>query len=130
VVELAYSPDGKLLASGGDDSKVRIWRVGDGQLLRTLDHDGHHVYAVGFSRDGRYLATGGRDHGTFGELMENLHLTHQVGETVRIWNVADGRLLRTVKAQNDVHSVEFSPDGQWLATASEDHTVVLWRVSE
>jgi len=130
VVELAFSPDGATLASGGDDSTVRLWRVADGKLQRTLENHGHHVYAVGFNPDGHYLATGSRDHEAFRELLQNImpRLSGRHGQTVRIWNVADGALVASTAAQNDVHGISFSPDGKLLSTASEDHTAMTWRV--
>ena len=53
---MAISPDGTRLASGGDDSTVRIWRVADGRQLATLTGGSDHVYAVAYSPDGQRLA--------------------------------------------------------------------------
>lgn len=60
VHDLAFSPDGRLLAGGGTDSVVRIWDVESGQVLRSLPH-ADELLAVSFSPDGAWLATGGYD---------------------------------------------------------------------
>ncbi len=132
IVELEFSPDGKLLASGGDDSTVRLWNVENGALVRTLSQSPRHVDAVAFSPDGQYLATGGHDRGAFGELVQNF-FPKAVGDkqpSVRLWRVSDGLLMQELaEHSNDVHSVQFSADGQLLATGGEDHTAILWRVT-
>lgn len=61
IVELAFSRDSNLLATGGDDSAVKLRRVPEGQLAHTLTGGSEHVYAVAFSPDGRWLATSGYD---------------------------------------------------------------------
>ncbi len=107
---LAFSPDGRLLASGSDDGIVRLWRISDGKLLRMLKHGGI-VMPVDFSPDGRLLASGRSD------------------GTVKLWRASDGKLVRTLKHGDWVHSLVFSPDGRLLAS-SGGRTVKLWRVSD
>ncbi len=112
VGSIAFAPDGQTLASGADDRTVRLWRVADGTLLRTLEGHPSEVWSVAFAPDGQTLASGSY-------------------RTVRLWRVADGVLLRTLEGHTDwVRSVAFAPDGQTLASGSWDGTVRLWGLPE
>ena len=115
VSGVAFSPDGKLLASGDTDGSVRRWNPGSrrpvGAPLPTGSGPVGGVYAAAFSPGGKLLAS-----------------TDAYG-TVRLWNTATGRPARA-PLQTDLSSnaggVAFSPDGKLLATAGADGTVRLW----
>lgn len=112
VMAVAFSPDGKTLASAGVDSAIKIWDVATGRELTTLvGHDGW-VYSLSFSPDGKVLASGGSD------------------KMIKIWDLAKGCELRTLNGHgNFVYSVAFSPDGKILASGSQDKYIKLWDVA-
>jgi WD40 repeat protein len=105
----AYSPDGALLASGGDDHLVRVVDAATGEVRHVLKGHKNDVLCVTFSPDGARLASGGRDH------------------TVRVWNLAAGGEPVVLQGhKGDVPSLAFSPDGSRLASASSDGTIRVW----
>jgi WD40 repeat protein len=109
VRTVAFSPDGRLLATGCSDSTVRLWDPASGQPLHVLEGHTNSVNSVAFRPGGRLLATGSAD------------------STVRLWDGASGQHLQTLEGQTGhVNGVAFSPDGRLLATASFDSTVRLW----
>ena len=131
VVGLAISPDGKTIASGSDDKTVKLWELQTGKLLHTMEGGAEHVYAVAFSPDGKRLINGNRDKGNAGELLQNfLGDSDGIrGISMRLWDVQSGQLLQTMSEHaNDVMDVCFSQDGRWIASASVDRSVMLWRV--
>lgn len=112
IMSVVFSPNGKLLATGGDAAEIRLWQVADGRPMMTCRGHTHWVLSIAFSPDGQTLASSSND------------------QTVKLWDVNTGQCLRTLHGHtNWVWSVAFSPDGRTLASASFDRTIRLWDVS-
>ena len=112
VRSIAFSPDGKTLASGSDDDTIKLWDVATGTLKATLEGHAGSVNSVAFSPDGKTLASGSSD------------------VTIKLWDVATEKLKTTLEEHtSSVNSVAFSPDGKTLASGSGDNTIKLWDVA-
>ena len=151
VFALAFSPDGKELATGGVN-EILIWDSTSGRLIRRLQRLPTRVHALAYSGDGKTLLVGGGTPGEYGEVAlvdanagERLRVfgifddiilaaaystdgktlaAGSADRTARGYRLSDGAELWRASLHSDwVTSVAFSPDGKWVATASKDRTV-------
>src|SRR5262249_28751776 len=123
VLSVAFSPDGKTVASAAGDpdgfdtergllGALKLGGPGPGQEKASYQGHGDIVFAAVFSQDGRTLVSCSRD------------------GTAKLWDLAAGKERFTCEGHDgEVHSVVFSPDGKTLATAGADSTVRLWDVA-
>jgi WD40 repeat protein/tetratricopeptide (TPR) repeat protein len=112
---VAFSPNASIVASGMPDGKIRLWKVSDGTLLRTLDGHAQRVWSVIFSPDGQLLVSEAED------------------DELRLWRVSDGALVHILTDPTGGvrdGAVVFSPDGTLLASATPDGHVRLWGITD
>jgi WD40 repeat protein len=109
VTSVAFSPDGRRLASGSADETVQVWDAQTGAELACLGGHTDVVTSVAFSPDDSRIASGSED------------------RTVRVWDAQTGAELGCLSGHaDDVESVAISRDGRRIASGSRDHTVRLW----
>ncbi len=124
---VALTPDEKLLISVSHDKSIKIWSTERGNLVgeifgeRGEGNDGQ-LYTVALSPDGKYLATAGYLLDVKGTNVQAL---------IRIYDFAKRKLIKVLKGhQNVIHSVAFSPNGKFLASAGADGHVLVWNMND
>ncbi|WP_437329392.1 eIF2A-related protein [Sorangium sp. So ce381] len=109
INNIAWSPNGKLLASAGDDQTIRLWNADTGKEIARLEGHINFVRTVAWHPDSRLLASGGSD------------------QTVRLWDTSTGKQIARLEGHaNWVKVVAWHPDGTLLASTAGDQTVRLW----
>ena len=124
ILTMALSRNDKYLAAAGRLSQgdavepccgtIRLHDLSNnGEVIGLLKGHTNYVFALAFSSDSRYLASGSRD------------------RTIRIWDMDQRREVHLLKGhEDDIYAVAFSPDGKWVVSGSDDHTLRLWSVQE
>jgi eukaryotic-like serine/threonine-protein kinase len=109
VNAVAWSPDGKRIASASSDHTVQVWGAANGRNLLTYHGHTDSVDAVAWSPDSRHIASASSDH------------------TVQVWDATTGGYVLTYRGHSDdVTAVAWSPDSRRIASASLDRTVQVW----
>lgn len=150
---VAFSPDGRLVATGDLNGEVRLWRSSDGKNVLTLKGHSSWVWSLAFSPDGHTLASGSDDRtvklwdlpsgqcrhtleshtGTIWSVAYSANGQHFASgsedQTIKLWDVQTGQCLKTLKAHTEwVRSVAFCPTAPLLASAGDDETIKLWNL--
>ncbi|KAF7316014.1 Chromatin associated protein [Mycena indigotica] len=150
IRSVRFSPDGRFLATGAEDRKIRIWDITKGTVAQIFSGHTQEIYSLDFSRDGRRIVSGSGDRtARVWDMDGGPPLVLAVDEpavalspdgrhvaagsldnVVRIWDADSGVLLERLRGHRDsVYSVVFTPDGRGVISGSLDRTLKHWDVS-
>jgi WD40 repeat protein len=114
---VAWSPDGRLIASADDGGTVHIWNLASKKPVMIYRGHADGLHAVAWSPDGKYIASAAGS-----------SINYYAENSVRIWDAASGDTIYIYRSHADyVLALAWSPDGQQIASASSDHSVSVWR---
>ncbi|MFM2310967.1 MAG: hypothetical protein RLZZ04_243 [Cyanobacteriota bacterium] len=152
ITNIAFSPDGQMLASSSIDSTVKTWNIDTGECLKTFTGKQQWIWSVAFSPDGRTVAIGGEDsaitlwnihtderrvllghHSWVWSLVfhphKNILASASYDFSIRLWDADTGKCLKILRGhRNIVMQIDFDPNGKILASSSFDNTIKIWDV--
>ena len=112
ILSLAFSPDDKLLLTGGADGEIRIWEVDSGKQILSFRGHNHWASSVAFSPDGNTIAS------------------CSYSSAVKLWDSKTGECLRTLRGHTDkVRKISFNSNGFLLASCGDDQTIRIWDIN-
>lgn len=111
IRSVCFSPDGKLLATGAEDRRIRVWDIETRRIKCSFDGHEQDIYSLDFSRNGRLIASGSGD------------------KTVRLWDIETKHQILVLSIEDGVTTVAMSPSGQYVAAGSLDKSVRVWDCS-
>jgi len=112
VYAIAFSPNGKVLASTSYDHMIYLWDPMTGKEIKPLKEHTDAVFDLVFSPDGKWLASGGAD------------------RTVKLWDISSGKRIYTLGSSTEgVNTIAFHPSGKWVAASGFDKTIHVWDIS-
>ncbi|KAK3363996.1 beta transducin-like protein HET-D2Y [Lasiosphaeria hispida] len=121
INSITFSPDLKLMASGSDDKTVKIWDVATGACTQMLEGHSGYINSITFSPDSNLIASGSNS---------KLVVSGSDVKTVKIWNVATGACTQTLEGHSgNVRSITFLPDLKLMVSRSYDKTVKIWNMA-
>ena len=111
INHIAFSPDGRYLASASFDKKVKLWCGKTGRFIATLNGHVASVYQVSWSADSVYVVSASKD------------------STVKLWSMKDTKKAHTTLPghEDEVYTLDWSPNGTQVASGSRDRTIKIWR---
>lgn len=111
ITRIAWSPDGRMLASASYDQKVRIWDAETGQQIEELYGYSGSVFTVCITPDGRFAISASKS-------------------ALKVWDITHQSRVRTLRGHDDyVYAVAVTPDGRFAISGAYDETIRVWNLS-